>query len=162
MEIFLMLQATLSTFLARHFSSLGPSAYDTGDGDAGGLRGLVVNIHGSRMHAYTDGILEYRLEVAPAQLVSLACAGIQESRKPADTTYDVLPSASEDSGGDPDDRDTGTRKRKRGARAPLEPDSHLRMWMPACMVRPALPDLVKRYEAELEAKRTKKLSKGKQ
>ncbi|KAH9010391.1 PIN domain-like protein [Lactarius pseudohatsudake] len=161
------LQATPSTFLARHFSSLGPGAYDTGDGDAGdgdagGLRGLVVNIHGSRMHAYTDGILEYRLEVAPAQLVSLARAGIQESRKPADTTYDVLPSASEDSGGDPDDRDTGTRKRKHGARAPLEPDSHLRMWMPACMVRPALPDLVKRYEAELEAKRTKKLSKGKQ
>ncbi|KAH9025771.1 hypothetical protein EDB84DRAFT_1440318 [Lactarius hengduanensis] len=156
------LQATPSTFLARDFSSLGPGAHDTGGGDAGGLQGLIVNIHGSRMHAYTDGILEYRLEVAPAQLVYLARAGIQESRKPADTTYDVLPSASEDSGGDPDDRDTGTRKRKRGAGAPLEPDSHLRMWMPACMVRPALLDLVKRYEAELEAKRTKKLSKGKQ
>ncbi|KAH9029013.1 PIN domain-like protein [Lactarius pseudohatsudake] len=153
------LQATPSTFLARHFSSLGPGAHDTGGGDAGGLRGLIVNIHGLRMHTYTDGILEYRLEVAPAQLVYLARAGIQESRKPADTTYDILPSASEDSGGDPDDRDTGTRKRKRGAGAPLEPDSHLRMWMPACTVRPALPDLVKRYEAELEAKRTKKLSK---
>ncbi|KAH9022361.1 PIN domain-like protein [Lactarius deliciosus] len=153
------LQATPSTFLVRHFSALGPSAHDTGDGDADGLRGLIVNIHGSRTHAYTDGILEYRLEVTPVQLVYLAHAGIQESRKPVDTTYDVLPSASEDSGGDPDDRDTGTRKRKRGAGAPLEPDSHLRMWMPACMVRPALPDLVKRYEAELEAKRTKKLSK---
>ncbi|KAI9430462.1 PIN domain-like protein [Lactarius indigo] len=153
------LQAAPSKRLA--LSSLGPGAHDTGDGDAGGLRGLILKIHSSRMHAYTDGILEYRLEVAPARLVYLARAGIQELRKPADTTYDVLPSASEDSGGDPDNGDTGTRKRKRGAGYPLEPDSHLRMWMPACMVRPALPGLVERYEAKLEAKRTK-LSRGKQ
>ncbi|KAH9052035.1 hypothetical protein EDB83DRAFT_2676323 [Lactarius deliciosus] len=154
---------TPSKLLARHFSSVGLGARDTGgDGDGGGLQELIVRIHGSRTHAYTDNILEYRLEVAPAQLVQLASAGIQGLRKPADTTYDVLPSESEESGGDPDDGDTGRRKKKRGAGPPPEPDSHLRVWMPACMVCPALPDLVERYEAEVEAKRAKKSSKGKQ
>ncbi|KAH8985375.1 PIN domain-like protein [Lactarius akahatsu] len=135
--------------LARHFSSVGFDARDTGgDGGGGGLQELIVKIHGSRTHAYTDSILEYRLEVAPAQL-------------PADTTYDVLPSESEESDGDLDNGDTGRRKRKRGAGPPPEPDSHLRVWMPACMVCPALPDLVERYKAELKAKHAKS-SKGKQ
>ena len=147
---------TPSKLLARHFSSMGLGAHSTGDGD-GGLQELIVKIHGSRTHAYTDNILEYRLEVAPAQLVHLACAGIQGLRKPADTTYDVQPSESEEeSGGDSDVGDTGKRKKKRGAGPPPEPESHLRVWMPACMVRPALPDLVERYETELEAKRAKK------
>jgi Holliday junction resolvase YEN1 len=150
---------TPSKLLARHFSSMGFGAQDTGGEGDGGLRELIVKIHSSRTHAYTDSILEYRLEVAPAQLVRLASAGIQGLRKPADTTYDVLPSESEDdSDGDPEE--TGRRK-KRGKGPPPEPDSHLRVWMPACMVRPALSELVERYEASLEAKRTKK-SKGKQ
>ena len=140
-----------------------PLACDTGgDGDSGGLQDLIVQIHNSRMHAYTDSIPEYRIEVAPAQLVHLASAGIRGLRKPVDTTYDVLPSESEDeSSGGPDVGDTGTRRKKRGTGPPPEPDSHLRMWMPACMVRPALPELVERYEAKLETKRAKK-SKGKQ
>ena len=151
---------TPSKLLTRHFSSMDFSAHDAGGEGDSGLRNLIVKIHSSRTHAYTDSILEYRLEVAPAQLVRLASAGIQGLRKPADTTYDVLPSESEDeSGGDLDD--TGRRRKKRGAGPPPEPDSHLRVWMPACMVRPALPELVERYEAGLEAKRAKK-SKGKQ
>ncbi|KAN0137252.1 hypothetical protein V8E53_004962 [Lactarius tabidus] len=106
------------------------------------------DIHSSRTHAYTDSILEYRLEVAPAQLVRLAYAGIQGLRKPADTTYDVLPSEPEDeSDGDPDVGDTGRRRKKRGTGLPPEPDSHIRVWMPACMVHPALPELVDKYEA---------------
>ncbi|KAI9445665.1 hypothetical protein BJY52DRAFT_1315729 [Lactarius psammicola] len=153
---------TPSKLPARRFLPVGLGAHNTtGDGD-GGLRELIVNIHSSRTHAYTDGILEYRLEIAPAQLVSLACVGIQGLRRPVDVTYDVMPSESEESGGDPDNGDTGKGKKKRGAGPPPEPDSHLRMWMPACMVRPALPDLVKQYEANLEAKRAKKSSKGKQ
>ena len=148
---------TPSKVLARHFSSLALEA-DSGDDD-GNLGDLVVKIHGSRTHAYTDGLLEYRLEVAPAQLVHLASAGIQGLRKPADTTYDVLPSESEDSG-DVDDEDgdagTGRKKKRRGGGPPPEPESHLRVWMPACIVRHVLPDLVDRYETALEAKRAKK------
>ncbi len=148
---------TPSKVLARHLSSIALEA-DRGDDDSC-LGDLIVKIHGSRMHAYTDGILEYRLEIAPAQLVRLASAGIQGLRKPADTTYDVLPSESEDSD-EVDDEDghagTGGRKKHRGSRLPPEPESHLRVWMPACMVRFVLPDLVDMYQAALEAKHAKK------
>jgi holliday junction resolvase YEN1 len=136
--------------------------HDTGRYRDSGLQELVVKVHSLRMHPYTDNIMEYRLEVAPAQLVCLAGVGIQGLRGPADTTYDVMPSYSQDdSGGDPDigAMDSGRKKRCAG-RSP-EPESHLRMWMPACMVRPALPDLVEQYKAELEAKYMKK-SKRKQ
>ena len=147
---------TPSKQLARHFSSMALRS-DGGDEDSI-LKDLIVKIHGSRMHAYTDGILEYRLEIAPAQLVCLASAGIQGLRKPADTTYDVLPSESEDT--EVDDEGSGGgkkgRKKRRGGGPPPEPDSHLRVWMPACMVGYVLPDLVERYEAALEAKRAKK------
>ena len=145
---------TLSKPLAWHISSMGLGAHNVG-GDGDGLRDLIMKIHSSRTHAYTDRILEYRLEVAPAQLARLASAGIQGLRKPADNTYDVPPSESEDdSGRDPDIRDTKRRKNRRVGPS-LELDSHLRVWMPACMVRPALPELVKQYEADLEAKRVK-------
>ncbi|KAH9009129.1 hypothetical protein EDB84DRAFT_1446468 [Lactarius hengduanensis] len=80
----------------------------------GGLQELIVKVHSLRMHAYTDSILEYRLEIAPAQLVHLACAGIQGLQKPADTTYDVLPlRIRRRSGGDlDDDGDTGQKKKE--------------------------------------------------
>ncbi|KAI0255432.1 hypothetical protein BJV78DRAFT_1279225 [Lactifluus subvellereus] len=148
---------TPSKLLARHFSSMGLGGDGMEDGDDG-LGDLIVKIHGSRTHAYTDGILEYRLEIAPAQLVRLASAGVQGLRKPADTTYDVQPSESEDS--DDLDGEGGTNRKKRRGGPPPEPDSHLRVWMPACMVRIARPDLVNQYEAALEAKRAKKSSKG--
>jgi Holliday junction resolvase YEN1 len=150
---------TPSKLLTREYS-MGFGAQDIASDGGGSLQELIVEIHSSRMHAYTDGILEYRLEVAPAQLVRLASAGIQGLRMPVDTTYDVLPSESEDeSGGDPDVEVTGRRK-KHGAGPLPEPDSHLRVWMPACMVRPVLPELVEQYEAKLEVKHAK--SKGKQ
>ena len=153
---------TPSRLLPQHLSSMGFRAHNTGgDGDSN-LQDLIVKIHSSRMHAYTDRILEYCIEVAPAQLVHLASAGIHGFRKPADTTYDVLPLESEDesSNRDPDVGDMSRRRKKRST-GPPEPDSHLRMWMPACMVRPALPELVERSEAGLEAKHAK-ISKGKQ
>jgi hypothetical protein len=148
---------TPSKLLARHFSFMALRA-DNEDDDSD-LRDLIVKIHSSRMHAYTDGILEYRLEVAPAQLVRLASAGIQGLRKPADTTYDVLPSDSEDSDEGDDEGARGGangKKKRRGNGPPPEPDSHLRMWMPECMVRHVLPDIVEQYETALEAKRAKK------
>ena len=151
---------TPSKVLARHFSSMALEAESAGHS----LEDLVVKIHGSRTHAYTDGLLEYRLEIAPAQLVHLASAGVQGLRKPADTTYDVLPSESEDSGDvDDEDGDAGTvkKKKRRGGGPPPEPESHLRVWMPACMVQYVLPDLVDGYEVALEAKRAKRAKKSK-
>ena len=46
-----------------------------------------MKIHGLQMHAYTDNILEYCLEVTPVQLVHLASAGIQRLRKPTVTFF---------------------------------------------------------------------------
>ncbi|KAN0134508.1 hypothetical protein V8E53_007654, partial [Lactarius tabidus] len=159
-ELLQDMSGTPSKWLGWHVSSMGFGEHDTeGDGE-GSLRELIVKIHSSRMHTSTDSILEYRLEVAPAQLVRLVTAGIQGLRRPADTTYDVLPSEFEDeSGEDPDIGGTGRRK-KRSAGPTPEPYSHLRIWMPACMVRPALPELVERYKSGLEAKHAKR-SKGK-
>ena len=152
---------TAPKLLAHHTSSTDFGVQDMGGDGDNGLRDLIVKIHASRTHAYTDLLLEYRLEVAPARLVCLTSAGIQGFRKPADTTYDVLPSESEDeSHGDADVGDASRRRKKRRM-PPPEPDSHLRVWMPACMVRPALPELVKCYEAELEAK-CAKTTKAKQ
>ena len=141
---------TPSKLLVHNFSSIGSGSHDTvGEGN-GGLQNLIVKIHSSRTHASTDSILEYRLEVAPAQLVHLASAGIQGLRKPADTTYDVLPSESEDERGNLNVGNMG----RQGL--PPEPDSHLRIWMPASMVCPVLPELVEQYEAGLKVKCAKK------
>ena len=152
---------TPSKLLARHFSSMALGVGDEEEEENCGLRDLIIKIHNSRTHAFTDDILEYRLEIAPAQLVRLASAGIQGLRKPADTTYDVLPSESDDSDEIDDEGGgcggTSRRKKRRGGGPPPEPESHLRVWMPACMVRFVLPDLVERYEAALKAKHLKKL-----
>jgi holliday junction resolvase YEN1 len=43
---------------------------------------LFIRIHSTRIHASTDHVLEYRLEIAPAQLVRLARAGIKGIRPP--------------------------------------------------------------------------------
>jgi Holliday junction resolvase YEN1 len=146
---------TLSKLLTQNFSSMGFRPQGTEGGGDDGLQELIVKIHSLRTHACTDLILKYRLEVAPAQLVCFASAGVQELRKPADTTYDILPSESEDEcGRDLDVRNMGRRK-IHGTGSPQESDGHLLMWMPACMVYPALPELIKQYEAGLEAKCTK-------
>ena len=143
--------------LARHFTSIALEA-DNGEDDTS-LGDLIVKMHGS--HIYTDG-LRHRPEIVPAQLVHLASAGIQGLRAPAnaDTTYDVrdLPFESEEGEVDDEDGHAGTgRQKKRRDGSPLP--GHLRVWMPACMVRYVLPDLVDGYEAALEAKRRRRRRK---
>ena len=148
---------TPSKLLMQHFSSIA-LGMDNGEEEDGGLRDLIIKIHSLWTHAYTDNILEYRLEIAPAQLVHLASAGIQGLRKPADTTYDVLPSELDDSNEIDDKAGHGGmsgRKRHHG-HSPPEPESHLHVWMPGCMVQFVLPGLVEQYEATLKAKHMKK------
>ena len=130
---------------------------DNGEDDTS-LGDFIVKMHTSRPHVYTDGLLGHRPEIVPAQLVHLASAGIQGLRAPAYTTYDVrvLSLESEDRSEVDDEgghAGTGRQKKRRDSSPPPEPESHLRVWIPACMVRYVLPDLVYRYEAALEAKR---------
>ncbi|OJA09143.1 hypothetical protein AZE42_02315 [Rhizopogon vesiculosus] len=113
---------------------------------------LIVKIHSSRRHASTDGILEYRLEIAPASLVRLAEYGVQGIRPPieVDAAYD-------ETEGEDEDEDRGKHKGK-GKKPTTDPESHLRVWMPACMVETVEPELVDAFE-EIQLKKLEKKAK---
>ncbi|KAI0077668.1 hypothetical protein K474DRAFT_1690761 [Panus rudis PR-1116 ss-1] len=146
---------TPSKMIARHFSSLqltSPSrrSHDIDSDDEEDK--LIVKIHSSRTHSSTDGILEYRLEIAPARLVRLCEGGLQGLRTATETTL-VDFSDDEDA-----DEAPGTSKVKK----PFpEPSSHIRVWMPASMVKIAVPDLVEEFENKQATKVAKKTKSSK-
>ncbi|KAG1736213.1 hypothetical protein EDB19DRAFT_1722291 [Suillus lakei] len=118
---------------------------------------LIVKIHSSRQHASTDGILEYRLEIAPAQLVQLAGGGVQGIRPQIE-----VDAAFDDTEGDDEDEDGGKQKGKsKGKKPPPDPESHLRVWMPACMVQAVEPELVEAFEDVQRRKLEKKTKRSK-
>jgi holliday junction resolvase GEN1/YEN1 len=117
---------------------------------------LVVAIHGERCHASTDGTLEYRLEIDPRELVARAKTGIQGLRQ---ELADSAPADALDED-DEDGEDEDEKKKKRGPKAPPpDPDSKLRVWMPAVMVERAYPGLTKNYIEQKTAKKAKKETK---
>lgn len=141
---------TPSKMIAKHFSSLtlGTLRGYLSDCEDDEDERLIIKIHSSRNHVSTDGILEYRLEIAPAQLVRIAESGIKGLRVPEGPDEWV----------DDDDDDEGSKK---GAKKPPpDPESHMRVWMPACMVRLVEPGLVAEYEAIQAKKLEKKSAKG--
>ncbi|TDL24180.1 PIN domain-like protein [Rickenella mellea] len=97
---------------------------------------LIVKIHSSRQHVSTDKIVEYRLEIAPHQLVDLTRSGIIGKR--------------------PDE----VAKKKKGG-TPPDPLSPLRMWCPASMLWQVHPALVEDFEFGAEEKKRKKDERGK-
>lgn len=135
---------TPSKLITKHFSSLmlgspkGNSHSDEEDED----ERLIVKIHSSRQHVSTDNVLEYRLEVAPSQLVRIAESGI-EGRRSAEGTDEW---ASEEDGDE----------EGMGKKAPPDPHSHMRMWMPACMVESVEEEIVAQFKELQEKKRLKK------
>lgn len=151
---------TPSSVITKHFSSLGLSSPSRGRAgsdseDEDGEDKLIVKIHSTREHASTDGILEYRLEVAPAHLIRLAEAGVRGLRTALATGLDDDSDVPED-----DDSDGGGKGKKRVPKPPPDPQSHLRIWLPACMVRIAQPDLVEEFEGIQEKRAAKKAGKA--
>ena len=149
---------TPSKMIAKHFSSLTLDApeenvYISGSDseDEDEEERLIVKVHSARTHVSTDGLPEYRLEIAPKQLVRLTEAGIQGIRAPEGP--DEWASENEEE----EDEEGGTKKRGKGQ--PIDPETHLRVWMPACMVKLVEPRLVQDYEDLQEQKRLKKLKK---
>ncbi|KAL0952086.1 hypothetical protein HGRIS_008722 [Hohenbuehelia grisea] len=141
---------TPSKMITKHFSSMKLSnEQDNDDDDADRTQNLVVKIHSSRQHASTDKLLEYRLEITPGHLVRLTEGGIKGIRRPED--------ANEWSDATDEDEDGAAGKSKK---APPDPDSHLRVWMPAAIVRMAEPQIVEEYEEAQRRKEEKKLNKG--
>ena len=104
---------------------------------------LILKIHSTRNHDSTDGLLEYRLEVSPGRLVTLASAGIKDIRPPL-----IADISSSDSTANESDK---------CVKKPLpDPSSNLRVWMPACVVRAAMPSLIDSFEERAKRKATKK------
>uniref|UniRef100_D8QFX1 XPG-I domain-containing protein n=1 Tax=Schizophyllum commune (strain H4-8 / FGSC 9210) TaxID=578458 RepID=D8QFX1_SCHCM len=153
-----------SKLVAKYLSGLtldSPGARDHSDSDSDDedKDDMVLKIHSSRTHASTDGMLEYRLEVAPRALVRAAESGVLGTRRPMDEDEW---SADSDSGED-FDSDGEPAKRVKGAKgtkkAPPAPESTLRVWVPAVMVRMTHPRMVREFEEKQAAKRAK--GKGK-
>ncbi|EMD35071.1 hypothetical protein CERSUDRAFT_96986 [Gelatoporia subvermispora B] len=155
---------TPSKMIAKHFSELmlgtprarSLSVESDSDGDEE-EEPLIVKIHSSRVHASTDGVLEYRLEIAPAQLVRICEAGVRGLRR-------ELPADLSDSMDEYDDEDDGPGQKGKGKgkgkkKPPPDPMSHLRIWLPACMVRMVEPELVEEFEAVQAMKDAKKAAK---
>ncbi|KAK2462487.1 hypothetical protein APHAL10511_005457 [Amanita phalloides] len=149
---------TPSKMIAKHFASLGiespPQSSKKQDLDSEDDEPLIVKICSSRNHASTDGLLEYRLEVAPAQLVRLTESGIKGMRDPPEADEWA---SEEDAAQDDDDSDAG--KKTKGPKPPPDPASHLRLWMPACMVEIAEPEIVAEYREREGKKAAKKNGK---
>ena len=134
---------TPSKMVAKHFSSMDLNSLASqsyGEVDSAS-EPLIIKIHSSRNHASTDGLLEYRLEVAPAQLVRLAESGIKGMREPPEK--DEWASAEDAGGGDDNSAVRGNTK---GPKPPPDPTSHMRLWMPACMLELAEPGVVEEYK----------------
>ncbi|KAF9561585.1 hypothetical protein CPC08DRAFT_707255, partial [Agrocybe pediades] len=147
---------TPSKMIAAHFSSLHlatPSkGYVSGSESESedSEERLIIKIHSTRTHTSTDGLLEYRLEIAPKQLVRLTESGIKGTR---------MPEGPDEWASEADDDEEGGSKKK-GKGQPIHPETHLRLWMPACMVKIVEPKLVQDYEDLVEKKNQKKSKKG--
>ncbi|KAI0632888.1 hypothetical protein C8Q77DRAFT_1158338 [Trametes polyzona] len=163
---------TPSSMIARHFSTLNldspyarkaSAASDlNSDSDEEEASPLIVKIHSSRRHPSTDNILEYRLEIAPAQLVRLCEAGLRGLRTalPPDLSDSDL-----DDSGDEDDEGGGGKRGKKKTKTkkpPPDPESHIRIWLPACMVEMVEPEMVDEFEGvqQMRAEKKAKAKKG--
>ncbi|KAJ7037386.1 hypothetical protein C8F04DRAFT_1092271 [Mycena alexandri] len=142
-------EGTPSKMIAKHFSSMTLNPVEDDDDDR-----LITKITRTREHAYTDGILEYRLEIRPRQLVLLAESGIKNIRRPLDE--DVWAGLTESGNEGGAEKAEELTEEERQAREEKE----VLVWMPASMVRMAEPRLVEEFEKLEETKRLKKAGKG--
>lgn len=118
---------------------------------------VVGAIHSERRHASTDHILEYRLEIRPSEFVRQARAGIMGSRVEME---DSAPRGIEDENDDDDGDEDGERPKKE-KKPPPDPESVLRVWMPAVMVEYVYPGLVAEWQEKKRGKEARRTKKGK-
>lgn len=115
---------------------------------------LILKIVGTRKHVYTDHLLEYRVEVSPIQLVALANSGIKGTR--GDNPNKLAPNIYDDTMlGD------GSQSKRDPKKPPPDPNSVMRMWIPASMLHQVHPALVEEFVFADEAKKAKQANKGK-
>ncbi|KAF9446531.1 hypothetical protein P691DRAFT_708350 [Macrolepiota fuliginosa MF-IS2] len=141
---------TPSKMIAKYFSAIRLDDHSSSDEESDEASRLIISISRERTHASTDGLPEYRLEVAPEQLVQMAESGLQGLRQPegpGEWASDEEEEEADDEGG---------RARKGEGKGPIDPTSHLRLWMPTCMVDIVEKKLVRDFKDTLERKKQKK------
>ncbi|KAA1474332.1 hypothetical protein DENSPDRAFT_873329 [Dentipellis sp. KUC8613] len=118
---------------------------------------LKMKIVGSRRHVSTDRMLEYRVELCPAIFVALAKKGIAGNRGQPPTREEIEAM-------DPFNVEFGSSSQRKVPRSPkkppADPDSPMRMWIPASIIQQVHPDLIEKFEADEAAKKAGK-GKGK-
>jgi hypothetical protein len=132
------------------FENNGPEQHT----DENDLNPLIKKIVSVRQHVSTDRILEYRVEICPIQLVVITRSGIKG----------IHPEPANDAAPLEDELDdfTDESPRKFTKKPPSDPDTVMRIWVPASIMRHVHPRLVKDFEAAEEAKKNKKrTTKGK-
>ncbi|KAF9054284.1 hypothetical protein BJ165DRAFT_1522823 [Panaeolus papilionaceus] len=146
---------TPSKMIAQRFSSMTVTSpvkksylSDSEDDEEEEENKLIVAIHSKRENPYTDHTLEYRLEIAPKQLVELAESGIQGVRSPEG------PDEWDDDEAGLGDGEGGSKKKNM---EPVDPVTHFRVWMPACMVELVEPKLARDFVQREEEKEAKKI-----
>ncbi|EIW76723.1 hypothetical protein CONPUDRAFT_146515 [Coniophora puteana RWD-64-598 SS2] len=193
---------TPSRMIRRHFGSRGVAMLNAGgaridpssdvdDGEEQGASGrdtLVLGISQSRKHASTDYMPEYRVQINPSLLVSLAESGVlgdcNRYLPPDSIFYRHLGGATDPEGGPTDlgedadsdggelDEDeegglpTASQQRKgNGANGAKKkkaesPQDPLRLWLPASIVRRVEPRMVRAFEEAQAEKAARKAAKA--
>lgn len=115
--------------ISNAFVNRGPSPSLTAGNED--LNCLITKIIGSRQHASTDGILEYRIEIQPTQLVEITNSGIIGTRREA-------PGAPKNGSKDTD------------------PNSPLRLWVAASILHRVYPRIVDEFVNRSQSRRNGK------
>ncbi|CAE6472380.1 unnamed protein product [Rhizoctonia solani] len=119
---------------------------------------LLQAVRGERQHASTDGLQEFRVEVAPGHLARLAVRDLLGTRDPAllaGTLFDLEGAVGKEADEEQEegDDDEGSTKRLKI----VDPSTSIRVWAPAELVSMVHPGLVRDWEA----KKTKTKSRAK-
>jgi len=114
---------------------------------------LIVSISRERTHVSTDGLPEYRLEVAPVQLVNIAISGLRSLRQPGGPNEWA---SHEDETDQEEDGEENCRRRGK-PKEPVDPKTHIRIWIPVCMVEPVEGGLVSDFRDAQERRKQKKV-----
>ncbi|KAJ4479219.1 hypothetical protein J3R30DRAFT_3882938 [Lentinula aciculospora] len=117
---------------------------------------LIKNISKTRTHESTSQTLEYRVALDPTILVQLTTRGVKGIRRPDDKDEwaEFEKEAGDESSGD---EGGGIGKSKKEYPDPTLP---LKLWLPAVLVKEAIPDVVEAYEESRRRKEEKKTGKG--
>ncbi|KAE9409910.1 PIN domain-like protein [Gymnopus androsaceus JB14] len=104
---------------------------------------LIKDISKTRTHESTSKTLEYRVAVNPTILVQLTASGVKGIRRPDDK--DEWAEFEDEFADDSHSDSEGATKAKSKKEYP-DPTLPLKLWLPAIMVKEAVPGIVEAYE----------------